>query len=298
MAAVVAHHALGPAGGARGVEDVERIGGGDRHALVGRLRPHQRLLPQAAPVMIAAVDHRRLGLRPLQYDAGVGLEARQIDRRVEQRLVVHDAAGLEPAAGGQDDFGLGVVDAGRQLLGGEAAEHHRVHGADARAGQHRDHRLRHHRHVEDDAVALLDPEIPQHAGEHLRLGQQAVVGDDALLPGERRIVDDRRLRAAPGHHVAIDRVPAGVADAADEPAPVDAGARVEHAPRRLDPVELGGGLGPESFRVALPAAIDLVVAAGAGIHGAPPFGQRRLPHCEGPCDVCKPRRLDNSAMRQ
>ena len=34
-------------------------------------------------------------------------------------------------------------------------------------------RLRHHRHVEDDAVALLDAEVAQHAGEHLRLGQQA-----------------------------------------------------------------------------------------------------------------------------
>ena len=30
-------------------------------------------------------------------------------------------------------------------------------GANARAGQHGDRRLRHHRHVEDDAVALLDP---------------------------------------------------------------------------------------------------------------------------------------------
>ena len=90
-------------------------------------------------------------------------------------------AGLDPAAGGQDDLRLGVVDAGRQLLGGEAAEHHRMHGADARAGQHGDRRLRHHRHVEDDAVALLDPEVPQHAGEHLGLGQQPVVADDAFV---------------------------------------------------------------------------------------------------------------------
>ena len=38
VAAVVAHHALGPPGGARGVEDVERVGGRDRHAIVPRAR--------------------------------------------------------------------------------------------------------------------------------------------------------------------------------------------------------------------------------------------------------------------
>ena len=49
---------------------------------------------------------------------------------------------------------LGVVDAGGELVRGEAAEHDGMDGADPRAGQHRDDRLRHHRHVDDDAVAL------------------------------------------------------------------------------------------------------------------------------------------------
>jgi hypothetical protein len=35
----------------------------------------------------------------------------------------------------------GVDDALLHALGGEAAEHHRVRGADARARLHRDHRL-------------------------------------------------------------------------------------------------------------------------------------------------------------
>ena len=102
------------------------------------------------------------------------------DRLVEQRLVMHDAAGLEAAACRQDHLRLGVVDAGRQFARGEAAEHHRMDGADAGAGEHRDHRLRHHRHIENDAVALADAEIAQHAAEHLRLGQQPVIGDGAL----------------------------------------------------------------------------------------------------------------------
>jgi len=43
-----------------------------------------------------------------------------------------------------------------------------------------------------------------------------VIGDRELLPSERRIVDDRGLLAAPGENVAVDRVPAGVADAVPE----------------------------------------------------------------------------------
>ncbi|WP_236000632.1 AMP-binding protein, partial [Bradyrhizobium uaiense] len=37
-------------------------------------------------------------LRPLQDDAGLGLGAGEADRFIEQRLVLHDAAGLEAAA--------------------------------------------------------------------------------------------------------------------------------------------------------------------------------------------------------
>ena len=88
-----------------------------------------------------------------------GLCRDKLDRLVEQRLVRDDAAGLDAAARRQDDLRLAVVDAGRELLGREAAEHHRMNRADARAGEHRDHRLRHHRHVEDDAVALGDAEV-------------------------------------------------------------------------------------------------------------------------------------------
>ena len=116
-------------------------------------------------------------------------------------------------------FGLAVVDAGGELLGGKAAEHHRMDGADARAGEHGDHRFRHHRHVEDDAVALLDAEVAQHGAEQLHLGQQAAVGEGLLGVGDGRIVDQRRLVAAAGGDVAVERVVAGVADAAGNQRP-------------------------------------------------------------------------------
>ena len=170
---------------------------------------------------------------------------RQRYRLVEQRLVFDHAAGLEPAARRQDRLRLGVIDAGGELARGKAAEHHRMHRADARAGEHAEHGLRDHRHVEHDAVALLDAEVAQQRRQHLHLGEQEIVGDDAFDSCERRIVDDRRLRTAAAHHMAVDRVPAGVADGVREPAAVDAGVGIENFLRRLVPVDIARRRRPE-----------------------------------------------------
>ena len=194
---------------------------------------------------------------------------RQLDRLVEQRLVLDDAAGLEAAARRQDRPSACSRRCGSQApwrrsrrTPPNGSRRCRAQASIAIDG------LRHHRHVEDDAVALADAEVAQNAGQHLRLGQQPVVRDGDLLLRQRRIVDDRRLRAAPGLHVTIDRVPAGVADAAHEPAPVHAGRWIEYLLGRLDPVDGLRGLAPEALRVALAAGVDLVIAARAGIHDA------------------------------
>ena len=65
-----------------------------------------------------------------------------LDGPVEQRLVGDDAAGLDAAGGGDDQLRLRVVDAGGELLRGEAAEHDRVDGAEPGAGEHGEGRLR------------------------------------------------------------------------------------------------------------------------------------------------------------
>jgi hypothetical protein len=64
---------------------------------------------------------------------------------------------------------LGIIDAGCKLARRKPAEHHRMHRPDARACEHPKYRFRHHRHVENDAVALPDAEIAQHRGEDLHL---------------------------------------------------------------------------------------------------------------------------------
>jgi hypothetical protein len=147
-----------------------------------------------------------------------GLCAGKPDRLVEQRLVVHDAAGLDAAACREDQLRLGVLDPGRQFLGREAAEHHRMHRADPRAGQHRDHGFRHHRHIEDDAVALGDAEIGHHGGERLHLVQQLRIGEFGDAAGQRRIVDQRHLIGAAAGDMTVERVVAGVDHGTGEPA--------------------------------------------------------------------------------
>src|SRR3954447_8238032 len=123
MPAIVAHHAFRNARGARGVEDVERIGCEHRHA-VGGFFGGDRFIAQACPVMVATGDEIAAMLRPLQDDAGPRLDAREPDGLVEQWLVLHDAAGLEPAACRKDQLWLGVLDPRRELFCGKAAEHY------------------------------------------------------------------------------------------------------------------------------------------------------------------------------
>src|SRR5262245_5549679 len=77
--------------------------------------------------------------------------------------------------------------------------------------------------------------------------------------------------------MAIDRVPAGVADGIREPAAVDAGVRIENPLRRLVPVDIARGARPEALGIAPPARILVMVVAGAGIHGLLPVQQDDAP---------------------
>ena len=59
-----------------------------------------------------------------------------------------------------------------QRGGGEAGEHHAVHDAQPRAGQHRDHGLGDHRHVDRDAVTGNQTQAGQRVGGLAHLGLQ------------------------------------------------------------------------------------------------------------------------------
>src|ERR1700683_1494209 len=95
-----------------------------------------------------------------------------------------------------------------------------------------------------------------------------MIGERALGARDRRIVNDRDLIAATGVDLAIDRVEAGVANAAHEPAAIDAGFRIEHRLGLFKPIDILRRLSPKALRVALPARVDLVIAARTGVHDA------------------------------
>ncbi len=145
-------HPLGFAGGAGGVEDEERVlgvhgfggavGGGVGHGLV-------------VPDVPLFVPFHGLATAP-DDDAAVHVGA-AFERLVGIGLERHLLAAADGLVGGDDGAAVGVEDAVAQGVGGEAAEHHRVNGADAGAGEHGHGRFGHHGHVDGYRVALLHP---------------------------------------------------------------------------------------------------------------------------------------------
>ena len=143
-----------------------------------------------------------------------------------------------------------------------------MHRADPRAGQHRKHRFRDQRHIEDDAVALGDAEIGHDGGERLYLLEHLSIGEFRDRVRERRIVDQRHLIGAAVRDMAVERVVAGVDHPSDEPAAIRTRRGIEYFFGRLDPVDLTRGLGPKPFRVSQRAGMDLVIAAVVlNVHG-------------------------------
>ena len=183
-----------------------------------------------------------------------------------QRHVGNHAAGLDAAGGGDQQLGRGVVDAAGKLVGGEAAEDHRMDGAQARTSEHGDDRLGDHRHIDDNAVAFLNAMVGKHGGKGRHVVEQFAIADLALGGGDRAVVDDRRLLGAAALNMAVERVVAGVALRACEPAPVDTLIGIEGGVPRRRPLDRPGGLGPEADRIVLPARIGVRVSA----HSSPP----------------------------
>ena len=121
-----------------------------------------------------------------------------------------------PSSAVMTTFELAVLDAAGERVRREAAEHHRMDRADARAGEHRVGRLRDHRQVDGDAVALLDVAVAQHVGEAADLVVQLPIGDLLRLVRVVAFPDDRDLVAALGE-MAVDAVVGDVERAVLEP---------------------------------------------------------------------------------
>ena len=158
-----------------------------------------------------------------------GFALSHIDRLIEQRLVGDDTSGLDAAGCGQHKFWLRIVDARRKLLGRETTEYDGMHGADARAGKHREECFRDHRHIEKDAVALRDAVRDKHRSERRDFVFQLTVGDRAFRIRYGAVVVDRDLVFAFAVGVSIHGVKAHVAKCVGKPAAINAGLCIEDA---------------------------------------------------------------------
>ena len=148
--------------------------------------------------------------------------------------------------GADEDLGAAVVDACLEGLGAEAAEHHHVDGAEARAGQQHDGELADHRQVDGDAVALLHAVLLEHVGEPADLVEKLLVRARRRVPGVA-LEDDGGLVTLAGLDVPVETVVARVELAALEPLDARRGleAPLEHLVPRLGPHQcVCGALGP------------------------------------------------------
>ena len=109
---------------------------------------------------------------------------------------------------GDDQLGLGIVDAAAQRLGAEARENHRMRCADASTGEHRDDRFRNHRQVDRDAIPCADAELGKavsclgHFALQIAIRQVAAIARFAFEPNGHLIavaVLDMPVDAVIGH---------------------------------------------------------------------------------------------------
>ena len=196
-----------------------------------------------------------------------GVAAAQRQRFVDDGFQRQVLAAAQLLVGGDHGHRAGVDDALLQRLGREAAEHHRVGRADARAGLHRGHAFDRHRHVDDDAVALLDAARLQAVGELADALVQFLVGgarDRAVVGFE----DDRGLVGVAVLEVAVEAVVRRVQLAVVEPFVERRVGLVERAGERLVPVEvLARQARPEAFVIGGRFGAQLFVGRHAGNGG-------------------------------
>ena len=256
IAAGRVHDALWLAGGPRCVEDVQHV------LRVHRLRlaVERRVLHETVPPVVATLPHFRE--RFVSRSAGATLHHHHVlDRRSRlQRFVGIALQGNYLAAAiagvrGDEHLHLGIVDPVAQRFGGEPAEHDRVDGADARAGEHRDRRFRYERQVDRHAIPFANPQLLEDVGELRHLAVKIPVRE---RPPVTRLSfpDERRLVSPRSPDVAVHAVGGDVELSAGKPFRVGR-LPLENLLPRLDPLQLARLLGPELLGVALGFVVDV-----------------------------------------
>ena len=189
--------------------------------------------------MVAAGGHgtRRRDALHHQHVLHAGRTALGAKGLIHRWLEGHGLVLAEAAIGRDHRLGLAIDQPIPQGIGRKAAEHHRVGSPDARAGQHGDGRLRHHRHVERHQITLTDAQGLEGIGGLAHLGVQLAVGEGPLIagfpfPNQGRLVGPRPLE------MAIEAVVSEVGGAALKPLGKGGIGPIQHGVEGLKPMQL------------------------------------------------------------
>ena len=171
-------------------------------------------------------------------------------RPVHGILQAHEFPAAATGVGGNDDFGAGVHHPVVQRAGGKAAEHDRMHGADARAGVHGDDGFRAHRHVDHHPVAGGHALPAQGGAQAFHRFAQFAVGQRAAVALLALVEDRRAVRGFPDPGTQAGF--AGVQFTVGKPGEVRRARTVKGGGKRLVPGQhLAGQVGPQAHRVAV-----------------------------------------------
>ena len=242
MSAILTHHAFGSAGRSRRVEDIEWIVRGQLGA--GRNGIGRSRGAQLHPV---ALTRCQLGGQALtlEHHHVAHLVRGKLQRLVDHRLVGYGPRAFDPAAGGQQHLGRGIVDPLGQFERSEAAEHHRMDRPQPGAGQHGEDGFRDHRHIDDHPVALAYAQAGQHRRDPADFRVQFGIGETPDRIGHRAVIGERDLVPPPGANMPVDAVVSGVERTTRKPAAL----LVISLYRCRDPVDRFGRAQPEPFAV-------------------------------------------------
>ena len=162
-----------------------------------------------------------------------------------------------PTVGSDEHFASAIVDAVAQRFRGEATKHHRMHGANARAREHREHRFRNHRQVNRHAIAFFHAEVFQHVRGEICFAVYVPIRERAFV-ARFAFPNERGFIAARAVEVAIDTIDAGIQFATAKPLYVRRGPFHHRVPRFV-PRQLGGLFSPEGLGVRQGAGIQRIV---------------------------------------
>ena len=105
-------------------------------------------------------------------------------QRLVDRSFKFDGVSSAPSGiGGNDELRAGIFDPILDGVRGKSTEYDRMHGADARAGLHRNNGLGDQWHVDNHAIATTDPLFFERVGELAYLLMQLRVGQLAYVAG-------------------------------------------------------------------------------------------------------------------